>query len=88
MKVPDLFVGKRLFTGLGTPEILQEGTDVTLVTYGSCVRVAQEAIEILERHHISVELIDVQTLLPFDFLLCLQSRAFFTACLTNEMAPD
>ena len=51
---------------LGTPEVLQEGTDVTLVTYGSCVRVAQEAIEILERHHISVELIDVQTLLPFD----------------------
>ena len=51
---------------LGTPEVLQEGTDVTLVTYGSCVRVAQEAIELLERHHISVELIDVQTLLPFD----------------------
>lgn len=51
---------------LGTPEILQEGTDVTLVTYGSCVRVAQEAIEILEKHHISVELIDIQTLLPFD----------------------
>lgn len=51
---------------LGTPEILEEGTDITLVTYGSCVRVAQEAMEILKRQNISVELIDVQTLLPFD----------------------
>ncbi len=51
---------------LGVPEILQEGTDLTLVTYGSCVRVAQEAIEQLETFGISVELIDVQTLLPFD----------------------
>lgn len=51
---------------LGIPEILQQGTDVTLVTYGSCVRVAQEAIALLEPAGISVELIDVQTLLPFD----------------------
>ncbi len=51
---------------LGMPEVLQEGEDITLVTYGSCVRVAQEAIKILEEMDISVELIDVQTLLPFD----------------------
>jgi pyruvate/2-oxoglutarate/acetoin dehydrogenase E1 component/TPP-dependent pyruvate/acetoin dehydrogenase alpha subunit len=51
---------------LGTPEILMEGTDITLVTYGSCVRVAQEAIGLLKFKGISVELIDVQTLLPFD----------------------
>ena len=51
---------------LGVPEILQEGTDVTLVTYGSCVRVAQEGIQYLAEKGISVELIDVQTLLPFD----------------------
>ena len=51
---------------LGMPEVLQEGTDVTLVTYGSCVRIAQEAIGLLELDDISVELIDVQTLLPFD----------------------
>ena len=51
---------------LGVPEVLQEGKDVTLVTYGSCVRVAQEAIQQLEEVGISVELIDVQTLLPFD----------------------
>jgi len=51
---------------LGVPEVLEEGTDVTLVTYGSCVRVAQAGIELLKQHGISVELIDVQSLLPFD----------------------
>lgn len=51
---------------LGIPEIMREGKDVTLVTYGSCVRVAQEAITGLNKMGIDVELIDVQTLLPFD----------------------
>ena len=50
----------------GMPEILEEGTDLTLVTYGSCVRVAKEAIDMLYAYDISIELIDVQTLLPFD----------------------
>lgn len=51
---------------VGIPETLHEGTDVTLVTYGSCVRVAQEGMKMLEKMGISVELIDVQSLLPFD----------------------
>ncbi len=51
---------------LGVPEILEAGTDVTLVTYGSCVRVAQEGVQLLKQQGISVELIDVQSLLPFD----------------------
>jgi len=51
---------------LGVPEVLQEGTDITLVTYGSCVRVAEAGIDLLKQHGISVELIDAQTLLPFD----------------------
>jgi pyruvate/2-oxoglutarate/acetoin dehydrogenase E1 component len=51
---------------LGQPEILEEGTDITLVTYGSCVRIAQDAVKQLKEFGISVELIDVQTLLPFD----------------------
>ena len=53
-------------TPLGIPETIQEGSDVTIVTYGSCIRVAQDAIKQLQEHNISVELIDVQTLLPFD----------------------
>jgi pyruvate/2-oxoglutarate/acetoin dehydrogenase E1 component len=52
---------------LGTPETLCEGTDLTLVTYGSCCRIASEACIELETLGVSVELIDVQTLLPFDF---------------------
>ncbi len=51
---------------LGSPEILHEGNDVTIVTYGSCVAEAAKAAEYLEGHDVDVELIDVQTLLPFD----------------------
>lgn len=51
---------------LGRPEILKEGSDVTIVTYGSCCRIAEEAIALLDEVGISVELIDVQSLLPFD----------------------
>lgn len=51
---------------LGIPEVLREGSDVTLVGYGSSLRIAQEGIKQLEEFGISVELIDVQTLLPFD----------------------
>ena len=51
---------------LGVPEVLKEGDDVTLVTYGACVGIALEAIVLLEQAGVDVELIDVQTLLPFD----------------------
>ncbi len=51
---------------LGVPEILKSGTDVTIVTYGSMCRIVMEAAEDLERFGISCEVIDVQTLLPFD----------------------
>ncbi len=51
---------------LGMPEILTKGDDITLVTYGSCVRIAENAVKQLKEFDISVELIDVQTLLPFD----------------------
>jgi 2-oxoisovalerate dehydrogenase E1 component len=51
---------------VGIPEILKEGKDLTLVTYGSCVRIAQDAVDQLLEFDIDVELIDVQTLIPFD----------------------
>ncbi|HEX3006119.1 MAG TPA: transketolase C-terminal domain-containing protein, partial [Bacteroidales bacterium] len=51
---------------LGEPDILLEGSDITLVTYGSCVKIALEACAQLKEFGISVELIDIQTLLPFD----------------------
>jgi pyruvate/2-oxoglutarate/acetoin dehydrogenase E1 component/TPP-dependent pyruvate/acetoin dehydrogenase alpha subunit len=59
---------------LGVPEVLREGSDVTLITYGACVRVAEKACELLAQQGISVELIDVQTLLPFDLpQVCIES---------------
>jgi pyruvate/2-oxoglutarate/acetoin dehydrogenase E1 component/TPP-dependent pyruvate/acetoin dehydrogenase alpha subunit len=51
---------------LGVTETLRFGEDVTLVTYGSNVRIAMQAIELLADYGIRVELIDIQTLLPFD----------------------
>jgi len=51
---------------VGVPETLIEGNDVTVITYGSCVRIAQDGIKLLNEKGISVELIDVQSLLPFD----------------------
>ncbi len=51
---------------LGIPEIIKEGTDITIVSYGSTLRIIQDAVNILEAKGISCEIIDVQTLLPFD----------------------
>jgi pyruvate/2-oxoglutarate/acetoin dehydrogenase E1 component/TPP-dependent pyruvate/acetoin dehydrogenase alpha subunit len=51
---------------LGVPEIVKEGTDVTVVSYGSTLRIVQEAAEQLQQQNISCEVVDVQTLLPFD----------------------
>jgi len=53
-------------TPIGIPNILQEGSDVTVVTYGSCVRIAEDAAKQLRSVNISIELIDVLTLIPFD----------------------
>jgi len=51
---------------LGKPEIIREGTDITVVSYGSTLRIIQEAAQLLEMKGISCEIVDVQTLLPFD----------------------
>ncbi|MEO9210564.1 MAG: transketolase C-terminal domain-containing protein, partial [Ginsengibacter sp.] len=51
---------------LGIPEVINEGTDVTIVSYGSTLRVIQDAMKKLAIAGVSCELIDVQTLLPFD----------------------
>lgn len=51
---------------LGKIEVVNEGSDLTLVSYGSTLNLCLQAIPILESLGISVEIIDVQTLLPFD----------------------
>jgi len=51
---------------LGVPEVIREGSDVTVVTYGACCRIALDAAEKLSKVGIEVEVVDVQSLLPFD----------------------
>jgi pyruvate/2-oxoglutarate/acetoin dehydrogenase E1 component/TPP-dependent pyruvate/acetoin dehydrogenase alpha subunit len=51
---------------VGVPEVLREGTDITLVTYGACCRIVLEAAERLRQVGVDAEVIDVQSLLPFD----------------------
>jgi len=65
---------------LGVPEVLREGGDVTVVTYGATCRIALEAAERLAQVGIDVEVIDVQTLLPFD----LQGRIVESVKKTNR----
>jgi pyruvate/2-oxoglutarate/acetoin dehydrogenase E1 component/TPP-dependent pyruvate/acetoin dehydrogenase alpha subunit len=51
---------------LGVPEIIREGSDVTIVSYGSTLRIIAEAVESLSELGTDCEIVDVQTLLPFD----------------------
>lgn len=51
---------------LGAPEIIRAGSDVTIVTYGACCRIVMDAAEKLSKVGIDAEVIDVQSLLPFD----------------------
>jgi 2-oxoisovalerate dehydrogenase E1 component len=51
---------------LGIPEVLREGSDITLVTYGATCRIVMEACELLSKTGIEAEAIDIQSLLPFD----------------------
>lgn len=57
---------RELRTPVGVPEIVREGKDITLVSYGSTFNIAKIAVEQLSEIGIEVELIDVRTLLPFD----------------------
>ncbi|MEQ8907537.1 thiamine pyrophosphate-dependent enzyme [Ekhidna sp.] len=63
-RVPDNLTEFKL--ALGEPDILREGTDATIVTYGSTCRVVMEAASQLAEEGIEVEVIDAQTLIPFD----------------------
>ena len=51
---------------LGVPEVIRQGNDITLVTYGACCRIAMDAAEKLSKVGIEIEVVDVQSLLPFD----------------------
>jgi pyruvate/2-oxoglutarate/acetoin dehydrogenase E1 component/TPP-dependent pyruvate/acetoin dehydrogenase alpha subunit len=63
-KLPDNLLDLKV--PLGVPEVVREGEDITIVSYGSTLRVVQEAAQSLEGFGIRCEIVDVQTLLPFD----------------------
>lgn len=63
-RLPSNLTGYRV--ALGQPEVIREGTDITIVSYGSTLRIIEEAAVAAARHQVSVEIVDVQTLLPFD----------------------
>ena len=63
-KLPSNLAG--MTVPLGIPEIIKEGNDITIVSYGSTLRIIQDAVISLEKNRISCEIIDIQTLLPFD----------------------
>ena len=53
-------------TPIGVVETIKEGLDITIVSYGSTLRIIEQAAKELQEHDITVEIIDVQSLLPFD----------------------
>ena len=56
----------QITTPFGVPEVIREGSDITVVTYGATCRIVMEAAAILAKLDVDVEVIDVQSLLPFD----------------------
>lgn len=63
-KLPSNLIEYRI--PLGVPEIIKEGSDITIISYGSMLRIILEATDTLDKVKINCEVIDVQTLLPFD----------------------
>jgi pyruvate/2-oxoglutarate/acetoin dehydrogenase E1 component len=74
---------------LGVPEILRPGTDVTMVTYGACCRIALDAAARLSKDGIETEVIDVQTLLPFDLpgIICASLKKTSRILFVDEDVP-
>ncbi len=74
---------------LGVPEILRYGDDFTIITYGAMCRVVLEAAQALEDVGISCEVIDVQTLLPFDrhHTIVESLKKTNRACFADEDVP-
>ena len=58
---------------LGKAAVVRGGRDVTLVTWGSMLHIAQQAADLLSSEDIEVEIIDLRTLLPFDAQTCIDS---------------
>lgn len=69
---------------IGKAKIVREGTDVTLVSYSRMLHLCMQAADILEKHHISAEVIDIRTVKPLDIQTIVSSIAKTHACVIVE----
>lgn len=71
---------------IGVADIKRKGTDITLVTFGKIIKVAQEAAEVLAKENISVEIIDLRTIRPLDYGTIVESIKKTNRCIVVEEA--
>ena len=69
---------------IGVADIKRKGTDITLVTFGKIIKVAQEAAEVLAKENISVEIIDLRTIRPLDYGTIVESIKKTNRCVVLE----
>ena len=71
---------------IGVADVNRKGTDITLVTFGKIIKVAQEAAEVLAKENISVEIIDLRTIRPLDYATIVESIKKTNRCIVVEEA--
>ena len=69
---------------IGVANVVRKGTDVTIVTFGKIIKVAEEAAEILAKDNINVELIDLRTIRPLDYGTVVESIKKTNRCVVLE----
>jgi pyruvate dehydrogenase E1 component beta subunit len=69
---------------IGVANVVRKGTDVTIVTFGKIIKVAEEAAEILAKDNINVEIIDLRTIRPLDYGTVVESIKKTNRCVVLE----
>ncbi|MEI8116378.1 MAG: pyruvate dehydrogenase complex E1 component subunit beta [Flavobacteriia bacterium] len=69
---------------IGVANVVRKGTDVTIVTFGKIIKVAEEAAEILAKDNINVEIIDLRTIRPLDYVTVVESIKKTNRCVVLE----
>ena len=72
---------------LGKAEVIKEGTDVTIIAYGTQLRHARMAAALAEKEGISCEIIDLRTILPWDEETVMNSVKKTRKCIVTHEAP-
>ena len=69
---------------IGVANVVRKGTDVTIVTFGKIIKVAEEAAEVLAKDNINVEIIDLRTIRPLDYGTVVESIKKTNRCVVLE----